>query len=94
MRPIDADKLLQYWGPPGAGGPDFPQGDICDSINAQPTLDVAPVVHADWVRVRGTRSGWRCSKCWFRPKKRTDDPGTLPNYCERCGAKMDLTIKG
>ena len=49
MRPIDADKLLQYWGPPGAGGPDFPQGDICDSINAQPTLDV---VLANWISVK------------------------------------------
>lgn len=82
MRLIDADAYLKYceenWVPLNE-----------DVVNAQPIVDVAPVVYAKW-------EDGRCTNC------HTDKPivtvsveqgyihqyqGKL-NYCPNCGAKM------
>ena len=53
-----------------------------------PTLDVAPVVHAHWIKTFGSDgfvSTLRCSKCGSAENS-TYIPG---NFCWFCGAKMD-----
>ena len=54
-------------------------------IDAAPTIDAAPVVHAKW-DVESTKHGDRlcCCRCGFC------GDGTGENYCPYCGAKMDL----
>jgi len=51
-----------------------------EMINAEPTADVAPVVHGRWKRVGDT--AWECSAC-----------GCISccngTYCPDCSAKMD-----
>ena len=32
---------------------------------------------------------WYCSECNYCIDDGTDDPELLPNYCQKCGAKMD-----
>ena len=53
-----------------------------------PALDVAPVVHAHWVKTFGSDgfvSTLRCSKCG-NAKNSNYSPG---NFCWFCGARMD-----
>lgn len=58
-----------------------------------PAADVAPVVHARWVRIYENgepaieqhQTGVCCSKCMKMPK----DKFTESDYCSSCGAKMD-----
>lgn len=51
-----------------------------ERVEQAPTADVAPVVHAHWIR---TNSGkWRCSRC----RGRHDRP---KRYCGECGARMN-----
>ena len=55
--------------------------------------DVAPVVHARWVRIYESgepaieqhQVGVCCSRCMKMPK----DKFTETDYCPNCGAKMD-----
>ena len=57
-------------------------------IDALPALDVAPVVHAHWIKTFGSDgfvSTLRCSKCG-NAENSTYIPG---NFCWFCGAKMD-----
>ena len=57
-------------------------------IDALPALDVAPVVHAHWIKTFGSDgfvSTLRCSKCG-NSENSTYIPG---NFCWFCGAKMD-----
>ena len=58
-------------------------------LDDQPTADVAPVVHAYWIRhewaeeVEGILiSNYECSHCheWFRDNR---------GHCGECGARMD-----
>ena len=64
--------------------------DIRHTINEMPTADVEPVRHGRWEKTgwqRGISYEYRCSECKHRIwKKKTQK---LPNYCEKCGAKMD-----
>ena len=63
-----------------------------------PTADVAPVVHAHWVRWREpnvTKSVYKCSNCGFDIT--VDEAPNIDigfwiedfKYCLHCGAKMD-----
>ncbi len=57
-------------------------------IDELPALDVAPVVHAHWIKTFGSDgfvSTLRCSKCG-NAENSTYIPG---NFCWFCGAKMD-----
>ena len=64
---------------------------LLNEIKEFPTEDVAPVIHTHWEKTywqRGNQFEYRCANCkrnriW---KKKTQK---LPNFCDRCGAKMD-----
>jgi hypothetical protein len=95
MRLIDADRLIEDMGasclPIMEKGISEITGDescIVDHINAAPTVDAVPVVHARWI------SGYRetCSAC----RTGFDDDifyiqggFAMPKYCPNCGARMD-----
>ena len=49
-------------------------------LNKFPAADVAPVVHAHWIRTNNGK--WRCSHC----RGRHDYP---MRYCGECGARMN-----
>lgn len=53
----------------------------------QPAADVAPVVHARWVR---ERSNWYCTGCnkGYRITNGAPTASTF-DYCPHCGARMD-----
>nr|DAG72667.1 MAG TPA: dehydrogenase accessory protein [Caudoviricetes sp.] len=79
MRLIDADKLVDM-----LYENEFavlcPLDEVSGVIDACPTVDAVPVVHAHRVDNSGFYS--RCSECG----------GVLPyggNYCPNCGARMD-----
>lgn len=61
---------------------------ILGEVERFPALDVAPVVHAHWIKTFGSDgfvSTLRCSKCG-NAENSTYIPG---NFCWFCGAKMD-----
>ena len=37
---------------------------------------------------------WYCSECNYCIDDGTDDPDLLPNYCQKCGAKLSKPPKG
>ena len=53
------------------------------SISDMPAADVAPVIHAHWIRypdcgvTKCSNCGWSIEECWDS------------DYCPHCGAKMD-----
>ena len=58
-------------------------------VNAQPTADVAPVVHAHWIQGAypdGCEIQYDCSHCNMSSNGKT-------NFCPHCGAKMDEEVK-
>lgn len=77
-------KLLesaQAWG--------WSMNTLYDEIQALPTDDAAPVVHAKWIESVSFESGfWVCSNCSFVSEAIAAPE--LYNYCPNCGAKMDL----
>lgn len=50
-------------------------------INMQPTIDAQPVRHGQW-NYDLPNAYFRCSECLMMYRDN-------PNYCPRCGAKMD-----
>ena len=76
MRLIDGDALKAVF-----DGLFFPQStqEICDVIDAQPTIDVQPVRHSKWVK-SGEHS--YCTECGAMM--------SFPWYwfCGKCGARM------
>lgn len=50
------------------------------------------VKHGHWEKTLH-RWEFRCSYCWHRIKVRKTECENLPNYCERCGAKMDEEVE-
>lgn len=96
VRPIDANQI-HYTRCLADKGLDMELAAKC-VIDKIPTLDYAPVVHAEWKRTVVARHGemhtlYVCSECndyhGFR-----EDPGQhtfCSNYlyCRTCGAKMD-----
>lgn len=68
----------------------------CSLIDHAPTIDAAPVVHAQWDgEGDGYADGelvidvWSCSKCGYYIDDGTDDLACLPRYCPQCGSRMD-----
>ncbi len=60
-------------------------------LEEQPTADVAPVVHAHWVKNRDRKEA-TCSVCTLPI---TDDIGDIEKicrYCPSCGSKMDEEV--
>ena len=52
---------------------------IKEMIDALPTEDVAPIIHAKWTD--NTNGTFTCSNC--------NGKASRGNYCPRCGARMD-----
>lgn len=97
MRAIDADALLErrrnfgkeYALDPVDKNIDDQLVDLRHILNA-PTLDLAPVVHGEWVKQKNGRL--ICSVCGVRGLQDSDelDYYYCPSvYCPCCGAKMD-----
>lgn len=88
MRLIDADAMRQEWLENGQNEYVYDTNAVLDSIDAQPTIEAAPVRHGRWVKLgQRTHGGERnythyCSKCG---QNGFDDYARCPN----CGAKMD-----
>lgn len=54
-----------------------------------PTIDAAPVVHAQWEYIEDyaySRIGWHCTSC---RKRIPNEMVAFAKYCPSCGAKMD-----
>lgn len=68
--------------------PMFIAATIDQVIDYEPAADVAPVVHAYWIYQKPyDEYTWRpyiCSRC------KTHGGKHRTNYCQSCGAKMDL----
>lgn len=59
--------------------------DLAEDFYRIPAADVAPVRHAQWDIMEGTKTRRNCSKCrWDVPEY-----GKFYSYCPNCGAKMD-----
>lgn len=82
MRPIDGDALKM------ALSQSFNDPELV--IDDAPTLDLAPVVHGEWVKQKNGRLV--CTVCGVRGLQDSDelDYYYCPSvYCPNCGAKMD-----
>lgn len=82
MRPTDADALakrIQYL----IRLRTYDAFDCLNEIEAAPTIDAVPVVHAHWEKVG--KHDWQCSAC----KIGVPYSFTGFHYCHNCGAKMD-----
>ena len=56
-------------------------------IRKQPTADVAPVVHGQWIHLGGDE--WCCSACGFVITTEGSWDKPTKKYCEDCGARMN-----
>ena len=84
IRPIDANALLDAMPKSTV----LLRHQVVDLICNSPPIDVAPVVHAHWIKTfnsDGFVSTLRCSKCG-NSENLTYVPG---NFCWFCGARMD-----
>lgn len=65
--------------------------DFMIMISAMPTVDAVEVVHGRWIHVPSsdmmTGKAYKCSECG---KMRYGS--FMPNYCQICGAKMDMEV--
>lgn len=73
-------------------------GDAIDLIEDAPAADVAPVVHARWIRPHWRNSNYccDCSECGGEAMHRDyqwNKNGIYP-ICPNCGAKMDIEDGG
>lgn len=62
---------------------------IIEFLLNQPTADVAPVMHSEWIvqiDCEGKTRSCKCKRCGYTTGPFTWDN---PNFCARCGAKMD-----
>ncbi len=58
--------------------------DLKDAVETLPAADVAPVVHAKWIK--NDNGTWSCGRCysWI-----PNEQHYYARYCLYCGAKMD-----
>lgn len=102
VRPIDANALNERF----EEFKNHPQNTLKDIVfldgamsvvDVAPTLDLAPVVHGEWVEEIEpnviTASGrdvhlWRCSDCGFTWANKHDVLHYF-KHCPNCGTKMD-----
>lgn len=61
--------------------------DVKSVLRSIPAADVAPVVHAEWVKRSFVSSDVFCSEC--HTLETTKDSNYKSRYCPHCGAKMD-----
>ena len=87
MRLVDANTLKAEF--TGNFRESYEPSLIKALIDVAPTIDAEPVKHGRWIAVpssdRATGKAYKCSEC---DKMRYGS--FMPNYCQICGAKMDL----
>lgn len=87
MRLIDADALEKDLFPGGTSGGFWGFGQLCETLDRQPTVDAEPVRHGKWMEIV-THNGCTpdydcvCSLCG-------SSGAPIDDYCRGCGAKMD-----
>lgn len=96
MRLIDGDEMrenLEWCKSQSGQYNDIYWDDVIERLDAQPTVDAAPVKHGKWIENEGFDGDcyYTCSVChcdWTT----IDGTPTENNmrYCPECGAKMDL----
>ena len=92
MRLIDADIIQDELATLILYVAGTPEGECVEYahnlIDAQPTIDAVPVVHAHWIdQKHGT---YKCSSCGqFLDFRGVNAGRGDANYCPNCGAKMD-----
>lgn len=84
MRPIDADAFKEQYGNYYAeeGPEEGFIGTVGELIAKQPTIEAEPVRHGNW-NYDCPNAIFVCSECLMMYRDN-------PNYCPRCGAKMDV----
>lgn len=93
---IDADSIQDELAALILYSAGTPEGECVDYahnlIDAQPTIDSVPVVHAHWIQVKGLscRHTVKCSHCGnFLYMDGVNAGRGNANFCPNCGAKMD-----
>lgn len=61
---------------------------VYESIEDAPAADVSPVRHGRWVQCKYMLKTAECSECGLFYTRFTVHE-RYPNYCPKCGAKMD-----
>ena len=100
-RLIDANALIDEWNTlikemhkdsDGAYPVDF--AIVISAVSKTPTVDAVEVVHGRW-EVNDDYYNWelKCSLCGEQYWIEKDELEThKPNYCPKCGAKMDAEV--
>ena len=77
-------EVYDYEFPTASGGFDeYARMIVPNTIKNMPAADVAPVIHAHWIRypdcgvTKCSNCGWCIEECWDS------------DYCPHCGAQMD-----
>ena len=86
-RHIDAEQFERFLHRDDHGTPDErwrPESEWAAIIDAIPTADVVPVVHAHWIDYGYVLC---CSSCLKGVIRQLHNP--VHSYCEYCGARMD-----
>ena len=87
MRLIDADELRNWI----MQNPFASTHEMLDAVYDAPTISAVPMAHGRWELERAGKykqvEYYSCSICGFDLPY---NPEYLPEYCPRCGAKMDL----
>lgn len=86
-RYIDVDKLIWQVYDSDKYGTITKQVFISLLQNSE-TADVAPVIHAHWIRDAIYRIYWFCSNCGAFVQGLAGE-----HYCRQCGAKMDEEVE-
>lgn len=58
--------------------------DACDMLEQLPTVFPVAVIHARWIRQKGSAHVFKCSVCEF-----VFAGAEIAHYCPNCGARMD-----
>ena len=91
MRLIDGDEMrenLEWCKSQSGQYNDIYWDDVIERLDAQPTVEAAPVRHGKWTTKRTQKHNgeWYCTVCDYEPIVMSDDM----KYCPGCGAEMDL----
>ena len=88
MRMIDEDKLIEE---SESGSWDIDLKELRMILKYVPTIDVAPVMHGEWIKKCG--DGWycvECSVCGHPPLKTAYGHADCESaFCPNCGCRMD-----
>lgn len=83
MRLIDANAMRTDQIENGENECVYDTNAVLDSIDSQPTIEVEPVRHGQWIPTRPYMYSVKCTICGKIWELETP-------YCPSCGAKMDL----